>query len=116
ILHEEPVPLARAAADCPIPLRWLIERCLAKEPVERFASTRDLAGDLRRIRDHVSTSGVGISVEASVRRPGRTGVALAIGAVAFWLSPGRGSSRCSSEGPLELHLGGCRSWGARCAR
>src|SRR5439155_13634177 len=32
----------------------IVERCLAKEPEERFASTKDLARDLRSLRDHLS--------------------------------------------------------------
>ena len=55
ILHEEPGPLAKSAPQSPLPLRWVVERCLAKDPAERYASTKDLAEDLKRIRDHVST-------------------------------------------------------------
>ncbi len=36
----------------PGPLRWIIERCMAKDPEERYASTRDLARDLQSLRDH----------------------------------------------------------------
>ena len=32
--------------EAPAPLRWIVERCLAKDPEERYASTRDLARDL----------------------------------------------------------------------
>src|SRR5437870_5943100 len=32
ILHEEPEPVASLRAEAPLPLRWLIDRCLAKEP------------------------------------------------------------------------------------
>ncbi len=38
----------------PAPLRWITERCLAKDPDDRFASTRDLARDLASLRDHLS--------------------------------------------------------------
>jgi hypothetical protein len=34
----------------PAPLRWLIERCLAKDPEERYASTKDLARELELLR------------------------------------------------------------------
>jgi eukaryotic-like serine/threonine-protein kinase len=57
ILHEEPEPLASLRPDSPLALRWLIERCLAKEPDDRYASTRDLARDLAMLRDHLAESG-----------------------------------------------------------
>jgi serine/threonine protein kinase len=43
ILNEEPPPIASLNADVPAPLCWLIERCLTKEPGQRYAATRDLA-------------------------------------------------------------------------
>jgi serine/threonine protein kinase/Tol biopolymer transport system component len=57
ILHEEPEPLASLRSDSPFALRWLIERCLSKEPDDRYASTRDLARDLAMLRDHLAESG-----------------------------------------------------------
>jgi len=54
IIREEPEPLGAVATSTPVPLRWIAERCLAKEPQERYASTRDLARDLARLRDGVS--------------------------------------------------------------
>jgi len=62
ILHEEPRPLADAAPKLPTPLRWIIERCLAKDPADRYAATRDLAHDLAALRAHLSEiSGAGES-------------------------------------------------------
>ena len=49
IIREDPEPLAAAAPSTPVPLRWIVERCLAKDPDERYASTRDLARDLARV-------------------------------------------------------------------
>jgi eukaryotic-like serine/threonine-protein kinase len=46
ILNEEPEPIATAAPQTPAPVRWIVERCLAKEPRQRYASTEDLAADL----------------------------------------------------------------------
>src|SRR5262249_6433873 len=43
IIREEPEPLSSAAPSVPVALRWVAERCLAKDPEERYASTRDLA-------------------------------------------------------------------------
>jgi serine/threonine protein kinase len=54
IIRDEPEPVARVNPRAPAPLRWIVERCLAKDPEERYASTRDLARDLRSIRDHLS--------------------------------------------------------------
>jgi Tol biopolymer transport system component len=38
----------------PPPLRWIVDRCLAKEPEQRYESSRDLFRELRNIRDHFS--------------------------------------------------------------
>ena len=38
----------------PPPLRWIIDRCLAKEPDRRYESTRDLYRDAANLRDHIS--------------------------------------------------------------
>ena len=76
ILREEPPPLASVAPSTPEPLRWVVERCLAKEPEERYASTRDLARDLASVRDR---SGL-----EAASKPETTAVAPA---------PARGKSR-----------------------
>ena len=59
ILNEEPQPIGAVNPQAPTQLRWIIERCLAKEPRQRYSSTDDLARDLATLRDHLSeaTSG-----------------------------------------------------------
>ena len=59
ILNDEPQPLADLNPQAPVPLRWIVERCLAKAPEERFGATRDLAHDLATLRDHL-TEAVGV--------------------------------------------------------
>jgi predicted ATPase/serine/threonine protein kinase len=54
ILGEQPEPIAALNPEVPAPLCWAIERCLAKEPEKRYVSTRDLARELRAIRDRFS--------------------------------------------------------------
>ena len=54
VLREQPQPIAAQAPDAPAPLCWAIERCLAKDPNQRYASTRDLARELAAIRDRYS--------------------------------------------------------------
>jgi len=54
IIQDEPEPIAVLNPKTPAPARWIIERCLAKEPRNRYASTEDLARELATIRDHLS--------------------------------------------------------------
>jgi predicted ATPase len=54
ILRDDPEPVASLNPQAPAPLCWLIDRCLAKDPGNRYESTRDLARDLATIRDRLS--------------------------------------------------------------
>jgi Tol biopolymer transport system component len=85
ILREEPKAIAELNPAAPAPLRWTIERCLAKEPDERFASTKDLAHDLKSVRDHLSETSAAIHPAAPPRqRPGwlaPAAAALVLGAL-----------------------------------
>ena len=53
IIREEPVPIPQVTPAVPPPLRWIVERCLAKDPSERYTVTRDLARDVANTRDHI---------------------------------------------------------------
>jgi serine/threonine protein kinase/tetratricopeptide (TPR) repeat protein len=56
IIRRNPSP-ASSINDAVTPeLERILERCLAKDPADRYASTRDLAHDLREIRDRISTT------------------------------------------------------------
>jgi serine/threonine protein kinase/tetratricopeptide (TPR) repeat protein len=60
ILHDEPEPVARLVPGLPSELTWMVERCLAKHPEGRYASTRDLVRDLERVREQsIRTSAAG---------------------------------------------------------
>ena len=94
-IREEPEPLRSKRADVPPQFAWLVERCLAKNPNERYASTRDLARDLGDLRDHLSeiirsAPEESARVESAPRsRPWRTAAlvvaGLTLGAVATLL-------------------------------
>ena len=95
IIREEPEPLPIAAPAIPTPLAWFTERCLAKDPEERYASTRDLARDLARLRDGLSessTSGGPVSAASDAPRARRwlrwvlaaAAVTAAVAAAAMW--------------------------------
>jgi Tol biopolymer transport system component/predicted Ser/Thr protein kinase len=81
IMREPPEPLTAAV---PVPLRWTIERCLAKEPSDRYDSTRDLYRELRQIRERLSeTMTAAASAPPPAARVRRTPVVpAAIAAVA----------------------------------
>jgi serine/threonine protein kinase/tetratricopeptide (TPR) repeat protein len=53
IIRDEPEPIGALAPVTPAPLRRIVERCLAKGPDDRYASTRDLARDLQDLREHL---------------------------------------------------------------
>jgi Tol biopolymer transport system component len=83
VIREEPEPLSAAAPGTPVPLRWIVERCLAKDPEERYASTRDLARDLIRLRDGLSAGSLSGSTAAGTVAPHRIRRGLALLAVAL---------------------------------
>ncbi len=62
IIREEPEPVSQLNARIPAPVRWLVERCLSKDPEDRFGTTKDLARDLAAIRDHLSEAPVSAEV------------------------------------------------------
>lgn len=66
IIREEPEPLP---AHIPAPIRWVIERCLSKDPDNRFDTTRGLFLELRHLRDRISeTTAAATPTVAPVRR------------------------------------------------
>ena len=93
ILNTEPEPIAKLNPAVPAPLRWIVDRCLAKESRQRYASTEDLARDLASVRDHLSEASVSsvTAVAGASRRLSRTvmaGTALAVALAAGLLAGG----------------------------
>jgi predicted ATPase/serine/threonine protein kinase len=54
ILRDEPERLRSEMLQAPPPFLWIVERCLAKNPKERYGSTQDLARDLAAVRDRLA--------------------------------------------------------------
>jgi predicted ATPase/serine/threonine protein kinase len=54
ILRDEPEHLGARMLQAPAPFIWIVERCLAKDPKQRYDSTRDLARDLAAVRDRLA--------------------------------------------------------------
>ncbi len=96
IVSSDPPPLD---VRVPAPLRWIIDRCLAKNPEHRYDSTRDLYHELRAIRDHlseISTEVVhAVAAPPALRRPGRwlipaafvLGLAVPVALALVWFGP-----------------------------
>ena len=93
IIEEDAPPIDRAL---PPQLRWVMDRCLAKEPAGRYESTRDLARELATLRDRFGeltsgATGTQLAAAAPVRAAAKRGVswqaiaiACALAAVAAW--------------------------------
>jgi Tol biopolymer transport system component len=85
IIQEEPEPIATWNPRIPAPLRWTVQRCLAKKPADRYASTEDLVRELATIRDNLSeasgTGGALPEVVTPARKRRRWTLAAIAGAV-----------------------------------
>ncbi len=67
IIREEPEPLTKLDSKLPAVLGWTVQRCLSKDPGERYASTIDVAKELQNLRTHLSEA-----VSAADVAPGET--------------------------------------------
>jgi serine/threonine protein kinase/tetratricopeptide (TPR) repeat protein len=55
IIEDEPKPIASLNPRVPAVLETLVKRCMAKKPEKRYASTQELARELKEIRDFSAT-------------------------------------------------------------
>lgn len=72
IIKKDPEPILSTPVQVPAPLRWIIERCLEKNPEDRYASTRDLAHDLQSVRDHFSEVASSSETAVPIQMPKRS--------------------------------------------
>src|SRR5262249_9186615 len=95
IIRDEPEPVAKLRPDFPVAVRWILDRCLAKEPDERYASSRDLARDLAGLRDHISeaSSGAEALLATPQRRRGVSPLLFGLALLAAGLAAGWALSR-----------------------
>ena len=88
ILVEEPKPIE---ARLPAPLRWTIDRCLAKDPNARYDSTRDLFQDLRDQQNHFSdlfTTSAESSSSGAPSSPRKNWLSFALSAIGLFAGAG----------------------------
>jgi serine/threonine protein kinase len=76
IIREEPSALAQLNPRVPPPVRWIVERCLAKSPDDRYTFTRDLARDLASAREHLPEMLASTRIRTTKRAAGETSVAV----------------------------------------
>ncbi len=74
ILNDEPEPLTAIRTGVPVELERIVNRCLEKDPAERYQTARDLSADLHRLERPESSSAWSERVEAArARRSGPRG-------------------------------------------
>jgi TolB-like protein/predicted Ser/Thr protein kinase len=78
-IEAEPTPVAALNPEIPPHLATVVARCLAKDPADRYESTRDLARDLKAMLDTPSQGSAAVAPTAR-RVPA---LYLALGAVAI---------------------------------
>ena len=65
ILRDTPKTVTELRPELPSGLQRILERCLAKEPAERYSSAQELRGAVERLRHDLSAGSWNVSVPAS---------------------------------------------------
>ena len=68
ILNEDPPPVTSLRTGIPMELERIVNKCLEKDPAERYQSLDDLIVDLKRAERELS-SGIKTSVTSQARKP-----------------------------------------------
>ncbi|UCG50491.1 MAG: protein kinase [Candidatus Latescibacterota bacterium] len=70
ILNEDPQPLAGMRTEVPVVFGRVVDRCLAKDPAERYQTAKDLAADLKQLQWVESRQDWQTRVELAKKRRG----------------------------------------------
>ena len=84
ILRAQPEPVLASNPEAPAELQRILDKCLEKEPRDRYQDTRDLVVDLRRLRratdsQPVQSVEMTAPVQAAAERPRRSVAAWVVG-------------------------------------
>ena len=105
ILKEEPAELSASGRSLAPALGCIVDRCLEKDPAERFQSARDLAFNLELLSREETGSGAAVALPA---RKGRRWLIAALGALALLGAAGLGflarglKPQAENSSPAEL--------------
>src|SRR5258706_2332369 len=84
IIHTDPSPLSQRAPATPAELPRVIQKCLQKDPEDRYQSMKDVAVDLRALRRQLDSGSAAVPVQpAASRSRSRTFAAIAVAVVAL---------------------------------
>jgi len=78
VLGEEPRPLRELNKDIPVDVERIIQRCLQKQPEQRYASVSEIERDLRDCYEFVSEPAGGVNLKVLLRRSKQPRVALPV--------------------------------------
>jgi Tol biopolymer transport system component len=122
VINDDVPEAATRNAKVPQSLQWILDRCLAKAPEDRYASTSDLVLDLRAVHDRLLKQPAGVPPRRRLRRElaGAVAVGVVIGVlgVMAWLFETSGAPEAtvsaSSLTPLAADPGfqGQPAWNA----
>jgi len=83
ILHHEPASLAKANVRVPVQLADIVRRLLSKSADERYTSSRDLAREIRMLRDRVIAEESGFHPQVEVKPKPVVAIVAAIALAIF---------------------------------
>ncbi|MET0165667.1 MAG: protein kinase [Vicinamibacterales bacterium] len=109
IIREQPPAIQTVNPGVTFPIQQIVERCLAKQPGDRYAKTRHLANELREIRDQwnrVSESGAAQVLTAALPETRTVADAAPVVSVtrrrALWLAGGALTTMVAGLGAWRL--------------
>jgi hypothetical protein len=83
IIEHAPPPLESLNHAAPEPLHKIVERCMAKNPADRYISTRDLVADLKKLDFTLTVGSAGPITRVKSRRTPAVPLKLAVAVLAL---------------------------------
>ncbi|MDQ3281421.1 MAG: protein kinase [Acidobacteriota bacterium] len=83
ILHHNPPPITKTTTRAPVQLADIIGRLLAKSADDRYSSTRDLAREIRLLRDRIAAEESGFHQRVEPKRKPLVAIIAAVALTTF---------------------------------